>query len=112
MTHPCVHRLVEAQAARTPDAPAVVSRAGSLSYARLDERATRLAGRLAAHGIGPEVRVALAVEQSERWLVTLLALWKAGGVYVPLDSALPAGPAAAMLADAVVALLLHGGQRG
>ncbi|MET8468671.1 amino acid adenylation domain-containing protein [Streptomyces sp. NPDC006422] len=109
MTHPCVHRLVEAQAARTPEAPAAVSRAGSLSYARLDERATRLADRLAAHGIGPEVRVGLAVEQSERWLVTLLALWKAGGVYVPLDAALPAGPAAAMLADAEVALVLHSG---
>ncbi|MGV9642536.1 amino acid adenylation domain-containing protein [Streptomyces sp. NPDC003514] len=109
MTHPCVHRLIEAQVARTPDAPAVVSRAGVLSYAGLDERATRLAGRLTARGIRPETRVALAVEQSERWLVTLLALWKAGGVYVPLDGALPAAPAAAMLADAGVELLLRSG---
>ncbi|WP_369174182.1 amino acid adenylation domain-containing protein [Streptomyces sp. R28] len=109
MTHPCVHRLIEAQAERTPDAPAVVSRDGVLSYARLDERATRLAGLLAARGVRPEVRVGLAVEQSERWLVTLLALWKAGGVYVPLDAALPAGPAASMLADAGVELLLHSG---
>ncbi|WP_432056827.1 amino acid adenylation domain-containing protein [Streptomyces sp. bgisy022] len=109
MTHPCVHRLIEAQAARTPDAPAVVSRAGVLTYARLDGRATRLAALLAARGVRPEVRVGLAVDQSERWLITLLALWKAGGVYVPLDGALPAGPAAAMLADAGVELLLHSG---
>lgn len=107
MSNPCVHQLIEAQAARTPAAPAVVSREGVLSYAQLDEQAGRLAGLLAARGVRPEVRVGLAVEQSARWLVTLLAVWKAGGVYVPVDAALPAELAASMLADAGVELLLH-----
>ncbi|MEU8511543.1 amino acid adenylation domain-containing protein [Kitasatospora sp. NPDC048722] len=105
----CVHHLIEAQAARTPTAPAVISCDGVLSYARLDEQAGQLAGLLVERGVRPEVRVGLAVEQSARWLITLLAIWKAGGVYVPLDAALPAEPAASMLADAGVELLLHAG---
>lgn len=109
MPNVCVHHLIEAQAARTPDAAAVISGAGVLSFRRLDERAGRLAGLLAARGVRPEVRVGLAIEQSERWLVTLLAVWKAGGVYVPVDAALPPGLAASMLADAGVQLLLHSG---
>ncbi|MGW3116663.1 amino acid adenylation domain-containing protein [Streptomyces sp. NPDC001107] len=109
MSHRCVHHLIEAQAARTPAAPAVVSRDGVLSYAQLDEQAGRLAGLLAARGVRPEIRVGLAVEQSARWLVTLLAVWKAGGVYVPIDAALPAELAASMLADVGVELLLHSG---
>ncbi|MEV1144095.1 amino acid adenylation domain-containing protein, partial [Micromonospora sp. NPDC049799] len=109
MSHFCVHHLIEAQAARTPAAPAIVSGDGVLSYAHLDEQAGRLAGLLAARGVRPETRVGLAVEQSARWLVTLLAVWKAGGVYVPVDAALPAELAASMLADAEVELLLHAG---
>ncbi|MDJ0344777.1 amino acid adenylation domain-containing protein [Streptomyces sp. H10-C2] len=109
MSHLCVHHLIEAQAARTPGAPAVVSRDGVLSYTQLNEQAGRLAGLLAARGVRPEVRVGLAVEQSARWLVALLAVWKAGGVYVPLDAALPSELAASMLADAGVELLLHSG---
>ncbi|MFB7557244.1 non-ribosomal peptide synthetase [Streptomyces brevispora] len=109
MSNLCVHQLIEAQAARTPTAPAIVSREGVLSYAQLDEQAGRLAGLLAARGVRPEVRVGLAVEQSASWLVTLLAVWKAGGVYVPVDAALPAELAASMLADAEVELLLHSG---
>ncbi|MFJ2865141.1 amino acid adenylation domain-containing protein [Kitasatospora sp. NPDC087314] len=105
----CVHHLIEAQAARTPTTPAVMSCDGVLSYAQLDEQAGHLAGLLVARGVRPEVRVGLAVEQSARWLVTLLAVWKAGGVYVPVDSALPAELAASMLADAGGELLLHSG---
>jgi amino acid adenylation domain-containing protein len=109
MSNLCVHQLIEAQAARTPDAAAVVSGDGVLTYRRLDEQAGRLAGLLAERGVRPEVRVGVAVEQSARWLVTLLAVWKAGGVYVPLDPALPAKLMAGMLADAGVELVLRSG---
>ncbi|WP_344403419.1 amino acid adenylation domain-containing protein [Dactylosporangium fulvum] len=101
--------MIEAQAARTPDAAAVISGAGVLSFRQLNDLADDLAGRLAARGVRPEVRVGVAVEQSARWLVTLLAVWKAGGVYVPLDAALPAKLVAGMLADAGVELVLRGG---
>ncbi|MFI0453165.1 amino acid adenylation domain-containing protein [Actinomadura sp. 6N118] len=109
MSDLCVHQLIEAQAARTPDAPAIMSGDGVLSFRQLDERAGELADRLAVRGVRPEVRVGVAVEQSARWLVTVLAVWKAGGVYVPLDAALPAGLVAGMLADAEVELVLRGG---
>ncbi|WP_422769195.1 amino acid adenylation domain-containing protein [Plantactinospora sp. WMMC1484] len=104
-----MHHLIEAQAVRTPDAAAVVTGTGVLSFRQLDDRADALAGRLAARGVRPEVRVGVAVEQSDRWLVTLLAVWKAGGVYVPLDAALPAKLVAGMLADAEVRFVLRGG---
>ena len=109
MSDLCVHQLIEAQAARTPDAVAVISGDGVLSYRQLDDRARELAGRLAARGVRPEVRVGVAVEQSARWLVTMLAVWKAGGVYVPLDAALPAQLVAGMLADAEVELVVRSG---
>lgn len=110
MSDLCVHQLIEAQAARTPDAPAIISSGDVLSFRQLDDRAGELAGRLAARGVRPEVRVGVAVEQrSARWLVTVLAVWKAGGVYVPLDPALPAKVVAGMLADAGAELVLRDG---
>lgn len=108
MSNLCVHQLIEAQAARTPDAAAIISGDGVLSFRQLDDRAGELASRLAGLGVRPEVRVGVAVEQSARWLVTILAVWKAGGVYVPVDGALPAGLVAGMLADAQVELVLRG----
>ncbi len=109
MAGTCVHQLIQAQAERTPDAPAVISGAGVLSFREVEDRARELSARLAALGVRPEVRVGVAVDQSARWLVTLLAVWKAGGVYVPLDAALPPALAAGMLADAGVQFVLRDG---
>ncbi|WP_406643191.1 amino acid adenylation domain-containing protein [Amycolatopsis sp. WGS_07] len=81
-----------------------------MSFRQLDNRANALAARLAARGVRPEVRVGVAVEQrAARWLVTVLAVWKAGGVYVPLDPSLPAKVVAGMLADADAELVLRDG---
>ncbi|MDJ0382276.1 non-ribosomal peptide synthetase [Streptomyces sp. G-G2] len=79
-----VAELFRAQAARTPDAPAVVFGAERLDYRGLDERSDRLAGRLAALGVGPETPVAVLMERSADLPVALLAVLKAGGAYVPL----------------------------
>jgi amino acid adenylation domain-containing protein/non-ribosomal peptide synthase protein (TIGR01720 family) len=103
-----VHGLFAEQARRTPDAVAVVSGAGSLSYAELDARANRLARHLRALGVGPESRVGLAVERSAEMVVALLAILKAGGAYVPLDAAYPADRLAHMLADSAVSVLVVG----
>jgi amino acid adenylation domain-containing protein len=102
----CVHELFEAQAARTPDAEAVVFEAESLTYGELNERANRLARRLRELGAGPERRVGLCVERSTRMLVGLLATLKAGAAYVPLDPAYPAERLAYMIEDAGIGLLL------
>jgi amino acid adenylation domain-containing protein/non-ribosomal peptide synthase protein (TIGR01720 family) len=85
-----LHRLFEAQAARTPHAEAVRYRGASLTYAELNARANRLARRLASHGVGMESVVAVSLERSPELVVSFLAVSKAGGVFVPVDPAYPA----------------------
>jgi amino acid adenylation domain-containing protein len=100
----CIHTLFEAQAARTPEAVALVFEGERVTYAELDARANRLARHLAARGVGPETRVGVALERSVELLVGLLGVLKAGGAYVPLD---PGEPRLAwLLADAAVPVLL------
>jgi amino acid adenylation domain-containing protein len=95
----CLHELVAAQAARTPDAEALVAGTERLSYRELAARAGRLARHLRAVGVGPEARVAVAAERTARLVVGLLAVLEAGGAYVPLDPAYPAERQALMLED-------------
>ncbi|HEX7239520.1 MAG TPA: condensation domain-containing protein, partial [Longimicrobiaceae bacterium] len=102
----CVHQLFEAQAARTPGAPAVVFGAETLSYAELDARTRRLAHRLRRLGVGPEVRVGICLERSPEMVVGVLAVLRAGGAYVPLDPAFPAERLGLMAADSGIAVLL------
>jgi amino acid adenylation domain-containing protein len=94
-----VASLVAAQAARTPDAPAVTFGTASLTYAELDERAAHLAGYLAGRGVGPDVPVGVCLERSIEMVVALLGVAKAGGAYVPLDPAYPRERLDFMLAD-------------
>jgi amino acid adenylation domain-containing protein/non-ribosomal peptide synthase protein (TIGR01720 family) len=102
----CIHRLFEAQAARTPDAPAVVFGAESLAYRALDERANRIAHRLRRLGVGPEVRVGLCLERGIEMMPAILGVMKAGGAYVPVDPAHPAERNGYVLADSGAAVLL------
>ncbi len=88
-----------AQAARTPEALAVVAGDETLTYADLDHRATDLARRLQAAGVGPGSRVALLLDRTVDLPVAIFGVWKAGGAYVPLDLAAPAGRLADLLAD-------------
>ncbi|HEX8696157.1 MAG TPA: amino acid adenylation domain-containing protein, partial [Longimicrobium sp.] len=102
-----VYELFEAQAARTPDAAALVSRAGeTLTYAELDARANRLARHLRGLGVAPDVRVGICLERGVEMVVSTLAVLKAGGAYVPLDPAYPAERLAYMLEDSAAAVLL------
>jgi amino acid adenylation domain-containing protein len=79
----------ERQARLSPDAVAVVSSAGTLTYAELDAAADALAERLAAAGIGPDSTVALLMDRSVDLAVAELGVLKAGGCYVPLDPSQP-----------------------
>jgi amino acid adenylation domain-containing protein len=90
----------------TPEAPALVSAAGVLSYAELHRRAVRWAGRLNARGVGPEVRVGICVERPDAMVEAILGVLLAGGVWVPLDPDYPAERLAFMLSDAGCDLLL------
>ncbi|MEU8928217.1 amino acid adenylation domain-containing protein, partial [Kitasatospora sp. NPDC048545] len=98
--------LFAAQAARTPDATALVFGDERLSYAELDARADRLARLLAARGVGPERTVALVLERSVEMVVALLATVKAGAAYLPVDPEYPTDRIAVVLADGNPALVL------
>ena len=92
--------LFAAQAARTPDAAAVMFEDRVLSYAELDAHANRLAHHLQSLGVGPETIVGLLVERSPEMVVGLIGILKAGGAYLPLDPDYPRERLAFMLADA------------
>src|SRR6185295_14683986 len=102
----CVHELVERQAERTPEALAVVFGERRLTYRELDENANRLARRLRALGVVPEVRVGVCMERSLEVVVGLLGILKAGGAYLPLDPEYPAERLAFMIEDGGVSVLL------
>ncbi|MCU1775583.1 non-ribosomal peptide synthase/polyketide synthase [Pseudomonas sp. 14P_5.3_Bac1] len=102
----CVHQLFEAQVLATPDASALQFNGDTLSYCELNRRANRLAHRLIAAGVGPDVLVAVHVERSLDMVVGLLATLKAGGAYVPLDPQFPADRLAFMLGDSQAQVLL------
>ncbi|SES01498.1 non-ribosomal peptide synthetase [Streptomyces qinglanensis] len=91
---------IEAQAARTPRATALVHGATTLTYAQLDARANRLARYLGTRGAGPGAVVAVCLPRSADLVVTLLAVLKAGAAYLPLDPDHPAARLALMLEDA------------
>ena len=97
--------LIAAQAARTPEAVAVVC-CESLTYGELERRANQLAHYLCRWGIGPESRVAICLEPSIDLVVALLAVLKAGGAYVPLDPEYPTDRLALIMADAKAAVLV------
>jgi amino acid adenylation domain-containing protein len=101
-----LHARFEAQAARTPDAVAVVDEGRLLTYGELNARANRLAHHLVRRGVGPDVRVGLCVEPGVEMVAAVLAVLKAGGGYVPLDPAYPGDRLAYMLADSAPAVLL------
>ncbi|WP_225409747.1 non-ribosomal peptide synthase/polyketide synthase [Stigmatella hybrida] len=102
----CAHELVAAQAAKTPDAIAVMFQDQRLTYAELERRANHLAHTLVGLGVGPEVRVGLCVERTPELAVSILAVLKAGGAYVPLDPSYPRDRLAFMLADSGAQVLV------
>ncbi len=104
--HLCLHQLFEAQAARTPDAIALVSEQGEMTYGELDRRANAVAHQVQALGVAPDTLVGIYVERSSTMLIGLLGILKAGGAYVPLDPTYPHERLTSMLEDAHVGLLL------
>ncbi|MET0398075.1 MAG: amino acid adenylation domain-containing protein, partial [Longimicrobiaceae bacterium] len=88
-----------AQAARTPDAAAVVLGTERVTYAALQARAGRVAAMLRAAGVGPESRVGVLLERTPELVAVLLGVLEAGAAYVPLDPAYPQGRLALMLED-------------
>ena len=101
-----IHELAAARAAAAPDVVAVVYAGQSLSYGGLEERANRLAHYLRGVGVGGESVVGLCLERGAGMVVAMLAVWKAGGAYLPLDPGYPPGRLAFMLADSHASVLV------
>jgi len=102
----CAHQLIEAQAARVPDAVALSFGEQRMTYARLNSRANQLAHKLREQGVGPDVRVGLSIERGLDMLVGILGILKAGGAYVPLDPDYPQDRLDFMATDSGIKLLL------
>jgi amino acid adenylation domain-containing protein len=106
LEHDTLQRLFEAQVEGTPDATALVSAGRQLTYRELNERANQLAHHLRALGVGPEVVVGIMLERSVAMVVSVLAVLKAGGAFLPLDVAYPFERLSFILDDAELRFLL------
>jgi ornithine carbamoyltransferase len=101
-----VHHVFEAQAATAPHSVAVVGGIEEVTYAALDARANRYAHHLRAAGVGPESVVGVLLSRGPDLVAWLLAVWKAGAAYVPLDPDLPSERLGYMLETAGARLVV------
>lgn len=101
-----VHTAFEAQAAKTPDAPALAFEARTLTYAQLNARANRAAHVLIGMGVRPGTLVGLATRRSLDLVIGALAIQKAGGAYVPMDPAYPADRLALFAEDSACPVIV------
>ncbi len=101
-----IHIAIERQAEQTPESVAVVFANQQLNYRELNRRANRLAYRLIALGVGPEILVGVAIERSLDLVISLLAILKAGGAYVPIDVSYPENRLRHVLQDSGINVLL------
>lgn len=85
----CVHDLALRHVISTPNAPAICSWDGQLTYAELEKATSTLACHLIAHGVGPEMLVPFCFEKSVYAILTMLAILRVGGAFVPLDPSQP-----------------------
>src|SRR6185369_7086398 len=102
----CIHQLFEDQAAKTPDAVAVVFEGQQLTYRELNHKANHLAHQFLRLGFAPESRIALSLERGIVMAAAVLAVLKTGSSYVALDPEYPTTRLAFMLEDSEAAILL------
>ncbi|NYE25982.1 amino acid adenylation domain-containing protein [Pigmentiphaga litoralis] len=105
-----VGQHIEAWSRRSPDAVALVTGLRRVSYLELDRQANRLAHWLQSKGVTAGALVAVELPRSTDLIVAILAAWKVGAAYLPLEPDWPEKRKNALLADAQPALILHADQ--
>ncbi|MGW1733053.1 non-ribosomal peptide synthetase [Streptomyces sp. NPDC001999] len=100
------HELFEQRVAAHPDAVAAVHGEQQLTYRELNARANRVGRALLARGLRREGVVAVVTERNLDWMAAVLAVFKAGGVYLPIEPHFPADRVATMLSRAACGLVL------
>lgn len=105
-TEKFAHQWVESQVVSSAHAPALIFAQQHYCYHDINLQANRLAHRLIDAGVAPEVRVGVMLARSEKIIISLLAILKAGGVYVPLDPEYPASRLLYMVANSGVELVI------
>jgi pristinamycin I synthase 3 and 4 len=108
LPHGTIPEFFEQQAARSPEAVALVNAGGQVSYGELDAQANGLAWLLKEHGVRPGSLVAVRLERGPDFVTALLAILKAGAAYIPLDPAYPSHRVQAMIAATQPHLLITG----
>jgi hypothetical protein len=106
LTAPLVHEAFEAIAAEFPERKCLCYEGEWLSYGEVNARSTTLAGQLSSLGIGPGVVVGLMLERSFELVVSILAVFKAGGCYLPCDPSYPDDRLSVYLEDGAAVLVL------
>jgi non-ribosomal peptide synthetase component F len=101
-----IHELFEEQVERSPDSVALVLEGQALTYRQLNSRVNRLARYLLESGVSPETLVGVCMERGIDLIASILAIFKAGAVYVPLDPDYPESRLRFMLEDSGVTLVL------
>ncbi len=101
-----IHQVFEAEAARRPKAVALSFAGQAMTYGELNGQANQLARRLRTYGVRPGVKVGLGCERSLEMVIAMLAILKAGGIYVPLDRTYPTARLGFMLNDCQAHILL------
>lgn len=102
----CLHKLVQEQVRRSPEAIAVVCANEHISFGELNERANQLAHYLRNRGVGSDTQVGVCLDRSIEMVIALLAVLKAGAAYVPLDLSYPRERLVFILEDAGVKIVL------
>ncbi|MBE9215239.1 amino acid adenylation domain-containing protein [Plectonema cf. radiosum LEGE 06105] len=105
-SHICIHQLIETQAEQTPEKIAVEFESLQLTYQQLNQKANQLAHHLKSIGVETQTKIGIYLQRSEKILITLLAILKAGGTYIPLDPAFPQQRLIYMIEDSGVNILI------
>ncbi|MCU0643018.1 MAG: amino acid adenylation domain-containing protein [bacterium] len=102
----CIHELFEELIPTVADFPAVVFEGQQLSYRELNERSNQFAHYLQKRGVTPDTIVGICLERSFEMIVSMLAVLKAGGAFLPLDSAYPCERLSFMLEDSHASIVI------